>query len=136
MDQEPEQNQPENVVPLPAEAAPKKKAKKVKPPSRGERWQNAAQAVQDAIAELRSVWEVNVQNVNDAIEELRGVQGEYESWRDNLPEHMQGSATYEKLNTICNIDLGEMMEEPNFEAIEDAAQEALDADLPLGFGRD
>jgi hypothetical protein len=135
MNQEPEQNQPENT-PAPApETAPVKKPKKVKPPSRGERWQNAAQAVQDAIAELRSVWEENVQNVNDAIEELRSVQEEYESWRDNLPENMQGSATYEKLDTICNIDLGEM-EEPNFEAIEDAAQEALDADLPLGFGRD
>jgi hypothetical protein len=62
-----------------------------------------------------------------ALEELKDIQFEYEEWRDNLPENLQQSAVGEKLETVCQIDLESAMS---------AVQEAEDADLPLGFGRD
>ena len=43
-----------------------------------------------------------------AVAELRTLQGEYEAWRDNLPEALAGSRT----------------------------AELLDVELPRGFGRD
>lgn len=54
-----------------------------------------------------------------ALEELRTLQGEYEAWRDNLPEALAESRTAELLEGVCDVDL-----------------DALDLDLPRGFGRD
>lgn len=82
---------------------------KPKKPTRVSRWQDAAQ------------------NAVSALEELQSVQAEYEEWRDNLPENLENSALGEKLTNVCDIDIAGAL---------DAAQEALDADLPLGFGRD
>lgn len=80
-----------------------------KQPSRGDRWHDAAGR---ALAAL-----------NDLIE----VQEEYQEWRDNLPENLQGSALGEKLNDVADMDL---------ESARDTVEEAEAADLPLGFGRD
>ena len=54
-----------------------------------------------------------------ALAELRDLQAEYETWRDNLPEALAGSRTAELLDEVCDVDL-----------------EAVDVELPRGFGRD
>ena len=55
----------------------------------------------------------------DAVAVLRRLQGEYEAWRDGLPESLAGSRTAELLEGVCDVDL-----------------DALDVKLPRGFGRD
>jgi hypothetical protein len=62
-----------------------------------------------------------------AIDELLELQSEYQSWLDGLPENLQSSAVSEKLDTVCGLD---------FEGAQAIIDEANDADLPLGFGRD
>jgi hypothetical protein len=54
-----------------------------------------------------------------AVETLRELQEEYQAWLDNLPESLQGSTLAERLEEVCALDL-----------------DALDIDLPRGFGRD
>ena len=54
-----------------------------------------------------------------ALAELRTLQGEYETWRDGLPEDMAESQTAELLEGVCDVDL-----------------DALDLELPRSFGRD
>ena len=55
----------------------------------------------------------------DAVAVLRRLQGEYEAWRDGLPESLAGSRTAELLEGVCDVDL-----------------DALEVKLPRGFGRD
>ena len=47
------------------------------------------------------------------------LQAEYEAWRDQLPESLADSRTAELLEGVCDVDL-----------------DALDVELPRGFGRD
>ena len=54
-----------------------------------------------------------------ALAELRTLQAEYEAWRDQLPDNLAGSRTSELLDEVCDVDL-----------------EAVDVELPRGFGRD
>ena len=54
-----------------------------------------------------------------ALAELRTLQAEYEAWRDQLPEALAESRTAERLDEVCDVDL-----------------DALDVELPRGFGRD
>lgn len=91
------------------EEAPVEKPKKEKPKSRVRRWEDAASRAMDALQEL---------------EEIRG---EFEEWRDNLPENLQQSALGEKLDTVADLDIQSALE---------IVEEAAGADLPLGFGRD
>ena len=44
---------------------------------------------------------------------------EYQAWRDGLPESLADSRTAELLEGVCDVDL-----------------DALDVELPRGFGRD
>lgn len=99
---------------------PNTKPKKQKKLTRGERLQAAAQDVLDA-----------AETLENALEELRDVRSEYEEWHGNLPDNLQNSALGEKLQTLIDIDLDQ-----DVSTISDVAQEILDADLPLGFGRD
>ena len=54
-----------------------------------------------------------------ALAELRTLQAEYEVWRDQLPESLAESRTAGLLEEVCAVDL-----------------DALDVELPRGFGRD
>ena len=54
-----------------------------------------------------------------ALAELRTLQGEYETSRDQLPEGLGESRTAKLLEEVCELDL-----------------DALDVELPRGFGRD
>jgi hypothetical protein len=69
-----------------------------------------------------------------AFEELKAIQDEYQDWKDNLPDSLQSSATAEKLDAVCDLDL-----EPSgddLDGLQEAISEADSAELPLGFGRD
>jgi hypothetical protein len=55
----------------------------------------------------------------DALAELRALQAEYQAWRGYLSESLADSSTAELLEEIFDIDL-----------------DALDVELPRGFGRD
>lgn len=85
------------------------KVKKPKKESRAARW---ARVASEAHAK---------------VEELKDMQGEFEEWRDNVPDSLQSSPMYEKLDTICDLDLDGALS---------TLDEAEGADVPLGFGRD
>jgi hypothetical protein len=51
---------------------------------------------------------------------LLGLQGDYQTWLDALPENLKDSATADALRTICELDLSEL----------------ANAEPPRGFGRD
>lgn len=80
-----------------------------KPLSRAKRWADAA---------ARAI---------SATEELVSIQEAFQEWMDGLPENLQQSPVAEKLDAVTGIDLASAM---------DALEEAGNADLPLGFGRD
>ncbi len=77
--------------------------------SRPKRWAEAASTAANAIAELAELVD------------------EYQEWRDNLPENLDDSPLADKLDTVIDMGVEEMSEIIN---------ECLEADLPLGFGRD
>lgn len=84
--------------------------------SRTARWNDAVQKCLSAKEALEA-----------GLEELKGVQEEYADWEGNLPDNLQGSAVADKLQTITGLDL-----DIDFSVLE----EAENAELPLGFGRD
>jgi hypothetical protein len=95
---------------LTSEERSKRRARrKARNPSRADRWADAASRARSALEELESLRE------------------EYEQWRDNLPENLQGSTLGEKLNEVADMEFQDMIS-----VLEDA--EGLD--LPKGFGRD
>lgn len=101
----------ELVAYLGSPEAPKveRRAKRQRPKSRSARWSDAAGAASTALSELQEIRQ------------------EFEEWKDNLPENLQGSALGEKLGAVCDLDIDSALE---------TVQEAENADLPLGFGRD
>ena len=60
------------------------------------------------------------QRWRDAVQTLVDLQTKYQDWLDNLPDNLEGSPVAEKLEAICEYDLGDL--------------EALEP--PRGFGRD
>jgi hypothetical protein len=72
-------------------------------------------------------WQEAASEASNQINILLEIQGEYEDWKDSLPENLQSSALGEKLEEVCCIDLQWAL---------DAIDEAGSVDLPLGFGRD
>lgn len=87
--------------------------------SRPKRWFKAVLAARQALSEVES-----------AFDDLREIQEQYQEWRDNLPENLEMSPVAEKLDAVVDLDL-EMPTE-----IEETLDEAENAELPLGFGRD
>ena len=60
------------------------------------------------------------QRWRDAVQTLVDLQAEYQEWLDNLPDSLQASPVAERLEAICEYDLGDL--------------ETLEP--PRGFGRD
>ncbi len=93
--------------------APTKKTRRrkstTKAPARTQRW---ASAIQLAL---------------DALRDLAEMQQEFQTWLDGLPENLAASAVADKLQMVVDLDL---------QAALDIINEAQNADLPLGFGRD
>jgi hypothetical protein len=103
---------------------------KPKPKSRPVRWAEAVEVARLAFDKAREAANEAV----DALADVRDIQAEFAEWRDSVSENLHGSPMYEKLDTICEIDL-----EPDADdlgAIETAIGECEGAELPLGFGRD
>jgi len=104
---------------------------KQKQPSRRQRWE-------EAVAKARDAWsdaEDAKGRLGEALDEVREVQSEYENWRDNIPENLQQSAVYEKLEMICDLDL-DLVENLDVDSIDSGLSELENADFPMGFGRD
>ena len=91
--------------------------------SRQDNWSAAATAASDAIG-----------SALEAIQELIDIKGEYESWNDNLPDNLRDSPVGEKLTALADLDLDSALS--SVEEAQSTIQEAADADLPKGFGRD
>lgn len=102
--------------------------------SRTARWSEAATKAREAMDAVDNA----ASGLTDALNDLRSVQEEFEEWRDNLPENLQNSALGEKLQTVCDIDIESIAEEPlnDWASVESAVDDAENAELPLGFGRD
>jgi hypothetical protein len=64
--------------------------------------------------------------------DLQAVQSEYEEWKDNMPDSLQNSPTYEKLEEIVGLDLSEQSVDDVIQVLDDA----MNVELPRGFGRD
>lgn len=72
-------------------------------------------------------WSDAANRAEAALQDLLDIQQEYEEWKDNLPENLQQSALGEKLEAVCDLDL---------QGAQDTISEAIDIELPMGFGRD
>ena len=103
---------------------------KTKPKSRPVRWTEAVAVARDALTKAQEAAEAAVA----ALADVRDIQAEFAEWRDSVSENLHGSAMYEKLDAICEIDLEP--DEHDLDAIETAIGECEGAELPLGFGRD
>ncbi len=97
--------------------------------SRAKRWADAAARLSDHLEAMEAAWS----DCKDALDELEEMKGEYQDWLDNLPDSLKGSPVGEKLETIVAIEFDVDMD---FSDVQTAAQEAADADLPQGWGRD
>lgn len=129
------------------------------PKSRPRRWEEAASAMVAALdildeilgetedgehilADKREEAEKAVSAFNNALGELRSVQEDYESWKDGVPENLQSGAMYEKLETVCdlNLDCEISLDEDgrisDMDAARQVADEAESMELPRGFGKD
>jgi len=109
--------------------------KMAKEKSRTTRWREASTLASEKAGVVRDAAE----ELTQALSDLRDVQGEYEEWRDNLPENLQQSALGEKLNAIVDdLDLESAADDPlaDWSSTEEVIENAESADLPLGFGRD
>jgi hypothetical protein len=102
--------------------------------SKAARWAEAVAECQSAMEDIRLLQT----NLNTALTSLYDVQQEYQDWLDNMPESMSSSATAEKLQEVCELDIESYMDEPldNWSEVENTVSEAEGVDLPMGFGRD
>lgn len=75
--------------------------------------------------------------LDDALTEFRDLKGEYEEWKEGLPENLQEGPTAELLDNLIELADNQCDEwETCRDAIESAIEELGAADLPRGFGRD
>ncbi len=86
------------------------------------------------LAEYSARAEQAAGELRDALQELYELQQEFQEWRDNLPENMGSSATAEKLDAICEIDIESQIS--MIDETDAVISEFTEADLPRGFGRD
>jgi len=87
--------------------------------SRPKRWFKAVEAARQALSEVES-----------AFDDLNEIKDEYEEWRDNLPENLDQSPVAEKLDAVIEMEFDLDGD------ISGSLDEAENAELPLGFGRD
>lgn len=109
-----------------------KRVKKVKPPSRPQRWAEAAAGLKAAAAKLDEAFS----DVETALSAMQGVKSEYDEWLGNLPESLQSSPLGEKLQAISDLDFEQDPHDLSVDDLTSLADEAEAVDLPRGFGRD
>jgi hypothetical protein len=81
----------------------------------------------DAVTRAREAHE----KLESAFDDLDCLRQEYEEWRDNLPDNLQSSPLSEKLNEVADLDFSGTLDE-----VREVIDQAENADLPRGFGRD
>jgi hypothetical protein len=72
-------------------------------------------------------WHFYLERARESLEALQVLQEYYGDWETNLPENLRESPTAEKLQAIADLD---------FQSALDVLDEAEQADVPMGFGRD
>ena len=72
-------------------------------------------------------WEEAGAKVGEGLSELADLRDEYEAWFENLPENLWESPVGSKLQEIVDLDFDGMISD---------LDDALNVELPLGFGRD
>lgn len=97
--------------------------------SRPQQWAELVKEAREQADRLESA-KVELGEILQRFEELKG---EYEDWYENYPENLQGDATYEKLQALCELDFNE---DSDVDAMLECVENAETIDLPLGFGRD
>lgn len=88
--------------------------------SRQARWDKAIALARDGLNTLQ-----------DAMSDLENLRTEFEEWKDSLDGKFEGSAMVEKLEAIVDLGFDSACDE-----IESLIDDASEAELPLGFGRD
>jgi hypothetical protein len=73
-------------------------------------------------------WQQAIDLLLNGLSEIQSLKDEYSDWLDNLPENLQSSALYEKLEAIVN---GQEIDD-----LESNISELEGLELPRGFGRD
>lgn len=91
------------------EETPTQPSPKAKPQSKPQRWVDAAG------------------RATTALQDLLDMQADYQGTYDNMTEGLQQTPYGQKLQAMTELDL---------QSAFDTAEEASNADLPLGFGRD
>lgn len=97
--------------------------------SRPQQWNAACADARKALEEMQSYYE----DFQDAMNSLQELQSEYQEWYDNMPEGLQDGPTGEKLTTITEFDFEV---EVDLDQANEIVEEAENAELPVGFGRD
>lgn len=97
--------------------------------SRPARWAEAVANAKAAASKLEGA----KAGLVEAFGPLEDLRNEYEEWRDTVPENLQGSPLYEKLEAIVELDFSE---DTDVDAMLEAVEGAEQVELPLGFGRD
>lgn len=92
--------------------------------------------VRERLQEIEQTVQDLIDTVNAALEQLEDLRGEYESWYDNLPENLQDSNLGSKLSEITYLSFDVIGDSEDAQDATQALEEAENADLPLGFGRD
>jgi len=120
--------------PTPPPESPPAKPKRKRPPSRASRW---SEACAEALAALEQI-NTHINDLENAAGELRAVQEEYEEWKDNLPENLASSPLGEKLEEVCNFEIEDAAQKMRdaLDEVQSTFEEADQAELPQGFGRD
>lgn len=99
--------------------------------SKSARWAEATAEARKAFADMEEARELFL----DKLVQVYELQLEYIEWLDNMPDSLQDSATADKLREIENLEL-ELDSSADWSDMEQAIDEAENADLPMGFGRD
>lgn len=98
--------------------------------SRPKRWEEAVEKAKAARDEF-------LDSIAEAHEEMEALIEEWTEWRDNVPENLQETATYEKLDALAEFDLSMMDDvDTDLADLESLLYDAENAELPLGYGKD
>jgi hypothetical protein len=73
-----------------------------------------------------ALWAQACNDAQAALERLVGLQGEFEQWRDALPENLSSSLLGERLDAICDLDLQSVLE-----VVEEGSSTHLPMDLSV-----
>jgi hypothetical protein len=129
-----------------------------------EEWKLKLQELHEEVACLRKKNAIKCGELKDELQKLMNLQNEYQDWSSRIPDQLSDSATKEKLDAVediyferllkngldqkifvfeealdeavAAIEVDDYNEEDPLEDVFTTLENALECDLPLGFGRD